>query len=224
MKARHVARELAILSLSQLSKTPETLHEKNIEDLILSTVRTLSDYASRNLKNTLTDLWRIKEFLDDEEMNDPINAESPMDADIKPVDLTNTKEIRDHVNTMLNSIEYILHAIEVAEMSALIKRADVKDYAINIIKTFCDNKDSIDETINSYAEGWHLERLLKLDKNILRTAIVEINYFKDIPSSVVVNEAVELAKTYSSEDSPKFINGILGQYLLNQESPNSEET
>lgn len=69
----------------------------------------------------------------------------------------------------------------------------------------------IDDTITALSRDWNIERLARVDRNIMRMAIYEILYRDDIPFSVTVNEAVELAKTFGSEDSGKFVNGILGK-------------
>jgi len=75
-----------------------------------------------------------------------------------------------------------------------------------------ENKDSIDERLLSHLKGWKLDRLNKTDLAILRLAVYEL-FFTDTPTKVVVNEAVELAKEYSSADAPKFVNGVLGEIL-----------
>jgi N utilization substance protein B len=67
----------------------------------------------------------------------------------------------------------------------------------------------IDRIIAQRAEGWRLERLHSVDRNILRLAVYELCYREDIPPQVAINEAVELAKKYGGEHSPAFINGIL---------------
>jgi len=71
----------------------------------------------------------------------------------------------------------------------------------------------IDGLISHYAREWSLERMANVDRNILRLAIYEILYEPDIPVSVSVDEAVELAKKYSTSESGKFVNGILGNLL-----------
>lgn len=71
----------------------------------------------------------------------------------------------------------------------------------------------IDEAIGTYAKGWTVDRLSKVDKAILRLATYEIKYAVDVPDGVAVNEAVELAKVYSSDEAPSFINGILGKIV-----------
>ncbi len=74
----------------------------------------------------------------------------------------------------------------------------------------------IDELIGEYSIGWSVDRLSKVDKAILRLALYEIKYALDVPDGVAVNEAVELAKVYSSDEAPSFINGILGKIVRSE--------
>ena len=85
---------------------------------------------------------------------------------------------------------------------------------IDKIETGCgvlQNIDKIDETISEAAIGWTLERMSKVDLSILRNATYEILFDRNIPKAVAINEAVELAKIYCDEGSPRFINGCLGR-------------
>ena len=75
-----------------------------------------------------------------------------------------------------------------------------------------EHLQEIDEIIEKYAVNWSFSRIAKVDLSILRLAIYELKY-TDVPRKVAVNEAVEIAKTYSTEKSPKFINGILGSVI-----------
>lgn len=86
---------------------------------------------------------------------------------------------------------------------------DIKEFAHAIVKTTLENLEKIDNTIKKAAEHWSLERMAAIDRNILRAATCELLFRTDIPSSVAINEALEVAKKYSSEDSAPFINGIL---------------
>ena len=75
---------------------------------------------------------------------------------------------------------------------------------------FIENLKEINELIKEYSSEWKLNRIAKIDIAIMRLAITEMKYDDDIPVSVSINEAIELCKKYSSDDSHKFINGILG--------------
>lgn len=79
------------------------------------------------------------------------------------------------------------------------------------------NTALLEETISNYAEGWSLERMSKIDVAILKIAIYEILFAEDVPGKVAINEAVELAKEYSSDKAPGFINGVLAKVLANKE-------
>ena len=84
-----------------------------------------------------------------------------------------------------------------------------KEYIESIAKGVSLKKDELDQKIQKYLKGWTMERISKTDLAILRLAIYEILYREDIPYKVSVNEAVELAKSFSDNASPSFINGVL---------------
>lgn len=84
------------------------------------------------------------------------------------------------------------------------------DYAKEIVLGVIEHYDEIDELLETYSEGWTIERMPNVDRAILRVAIWEILH-SDAPSPAVVNEAVELAKEYSTEESGGFINGLLSR-------------
>jgi len=86
---------------------------------------------------------------------------------------------------------------------------DVKEFTASIVKTTRDNLTVIDESIKKAAEHWVIGRMAVIDRNILRAATCELLFRSDIPSSVVIDEALEIAKKYSTEESAPFINGIL---------------
>ena len=86
-----------------------------------------------------------------------------------------------------------------------------KAYVSEILEGVFDNTEFIDRLIEKYSKGWKINRLSKVDLSILRLSIFEIHYMEDIPVSVSVNEAVELAKKYSGDEMAPFINGILGK-------------
>ncbi len=87
--------------------------------------------------------------------------------------------------------------------------SDITEYFVNGYRAVAQNLEDIDNAINRYSVGWKSDRLPKVDLAILRVALAEICYMK-IPVSVSINEAVELAKKYSTEKSSRFVNGLLG--------------
>jgi N utilization substance protein B len=89
-------------------------------------------------------------------------------------------------------------------------------FATQLARGAWEARAQIDPVIEKYAAGWTLERMANVDRNLLRLAVFEILHREDIPPSVSINEAVELAKQYSTQDSAKFVNGILGSVVREQ--------
>ena len=83
----------------------------------------------------------------------------------------------------------------------------------NLIVGVISNKEQIDGIISAHAPIWPVDQIATVDRNVLRIAIFEIILNEDIPSKVAINEAIEMAKTYGSDNSPKFINGVLGSVM-----------
>ncbi len=87
--------------------------------------------------------------------------------------------------------------------------AEIREFAEDIVYGAINHLAEIDSAIRKAAEHWVLERMAAADRNILRSATYELLYRKDIPSTVTINEAIEIAKRYSTNESASFINGIL---------------
>jgi transcription antitermination protein NusB len=105
-----------------------------------------------------------------------------------------------------------------ATLSAWTERADppVQDYARVLVEGVIVNRDRIDGLLTAYSEAWSLERMPLVDRTVLRLAAFEILYCPDIPDAVAIDEAVELAKSLSTEESPAFVNGVLAKLLSNE--------
>ena len=91
-------------------------------------------------------------------------------------------------------------------------------FVLQEVQGVCSTKDSLDEEIAASVKGWSLSRLSKVDLAILRLAVYEIRCVPEIPASVSINEAVELAKKYSQSEARAFINGILGSIAPREEA------
>jgi N utilization substance protein B len=90
----------------------------------------------------------------------------------------------------------------------------VPEYAVTLVEGVTKEKARIDEVLATYAEGWTLPRMPAVDRGLLRIATYELLWCEDVPDAVAVDEAVELAKELSTDDSPRFINGLLGRIML----------
>ncbi|MFD1325076.1 transcription antitermination factor NusB [Micromonospora sonneratiae] len=90
-------------------------------------------------------------------------------------------------------------------------RPEHMGYAIGLVEGVAAHLDRIDELIASYAEGWTLDRMPVVDRNLARIAVYELLYVDEIDDAVAITEAVELARQMSTDDSPRFLNGLLGR-------------
>lgn len=84
-------------------------------------------------------------------------------------------------------------------------------YAVSLVEGVVAHRERIDELIASYTEGWTLERMPPVDRNLARIAVFELFWVDDVDPPVAITEAVELAKQLSTDDSPRFLNGVLGR-------------
>ena len=89
------------------------------------------------------------------------------------------------------------------------EKSDVKEFAVELVKGTLNNLEKIDAMIETVTENWLLKRMAAVDRNILRFAAYEILFRKDIPSAVTINEALEIAKKYSTTEAAAFLNGVL---------------
>ena len=92
----------------------------------------------------------------------------------------------------------------------------VNDYTIELIEGVSENRRRIDSILSEYSEGWTVERMPDVDRAILRMGLYELLWRNDIPDAVAIDEAVELAKTLSTDESPGFVNGVLGRVARNR--------
>jgi len=110
----------------------------------------------------------------------------------------------DLVSTNLeDALKYTFENVELSD--------EVKEFSLILVRGVMSNLSEIDKVINNYTNNWSLERITNIDRSILRMAIYEILYLKNIPKSVSINEAVELAKKYGTKSSFSFVNGVLGK-------------
>ena len=98
-----------------------------------------------------------------------------------------------------------------------------KDFAVTLAHRIVDTRDQLNDRIREVLQNWELSRVSRIDRYILWIALAEMDFMLDVPAVVSINEAVELAKKYSSDKSPKFINGILDAAARNSGALKPEE-
>jgi transcription antitermination protein NusB len=92
----------------------------------------------------------------------------------------------------------------------------VNDYTLTLVRGCAENAARIDELLASYSQGWSPERMPAVDRNVLRIGIYEILYVDDVPDAVAVSEALNLVRDLSTDESPTFVNGVLGNIMRNK--------
>lgn len=131
-------------------------------------------------------------------------------------------ELREHIFRMLFRIEFNNKEemkeqeqlyFELLDEIAMENNMSEKnrDYIVNKYRDIAEKMENIDETLNESSTGWKTTRMNRVDLTILRLAVYEIKWDEDVPTAVAINEAIELAKKYSSDSSPAFINGVLAK-------------
>ncbi|MBP3820730.1 transcription antitermination factor NusB [bacterium] len=214
MQARRASRELAFILFSQSEKLD--FSKENLNDIIVKSIRILLSSATDDLKVSLGGLIDMKNRIDDYEAEHEINLNRPMGAQNIPVPMALTSDISGRIDEMIDVAEKAMLALEIAEFSALDSEESVKEYTSKIVNAYQKNQKEIDELIAKYAKGWDFDRMVKMDKDILRIAISELLYVKETPMKVVTDEAVELAKKYSTDDSSNFVNGVLAKIIVDK--------
>lgn len=130
----------------------------------------------------------------------------------------NRREIREQIFKMLFQTDFY-DKEEIEEQITLfmqeLKETDEgkRDYLEQKLRDIYNRREEIDAAVNEKATGWKTTRMAKVDLALIRLAVYEIKYEADIPTGVAINEAVELAKIYSSDGAPSFVNGVLAKLV-----------
>lgn len=125
-------------------------------------------------------------------------------------------ELREHIFKLLFGVEFREDADFTEQTGTYVREiegADEKEqeYIQTKVQKIADRIQEIDELINTHTKGWKTSRMNKVDLTILRLAVYEMKWDDSVPVGVAINEAVELAKKYSSDDGPAFVNGVLAK-------------
>ena len=105
---------------------------------------------------------------------------------------------------------FACYQMDVTSRDLEILLGDAQPFTRRLAEGAIEHVEELDGIIASHAQGWDLERIAPLERNIMRVALYEMRYSDDVPDEVAIDEAVEMAKKYSGTDAPGFVNGILG--------------
>jgi N utilization substance protein B len=200
MKARSIARELALLSLSQLPSSSEKLASQQISNLLIAAVRTLTTEVQDSLSTAAGELQRASDRL--------------LTSETRAGDIQTARAmLQEGIELTQSAVNRVATAMELPELIQLANEPsfDVRRYALTIVSTVNEKRAEIDAILEQALVDWQLNRLARIDRDILRIAVAEIEYlgFNNKSVSVAIDEAVELAKRYSGDEGHKFINGVL---------------
>jgi N utilization substance protein B len=230
MSARRIARELAVIVMPQLPKSKEKLEAIEIEELISRSVHMLRDYAKEALSETNAVLLKGMAKLTELEMEHPSNSEKIDEFLSVPI---KTAELKEQFTNLERALNLVSEALDIPEMAlstgrseislkcrhcgdfntAYIERpkqTDVQEFLVRLIQTFVAHRNEIDNFIRNAKAKWQVERMVTIDRDILRMACVEALYMPDIPLNVCISEAVELCHRFADEKAARFVNGVLG--------------
>jgi N utilization substance protein B len=92
----------------------------------------------------------------------------------------------------------------------------VNEYTVTLIRGIAEHQGKVDDLISAYAQGWTIDRMPIVDRNALRIGVYEVMYVDDVPDAVAVSEALSLVHDLSTDESPAFVNGVLGNIVRNK--------
>ncbi|NEO09850.1 MAG: transcription antitermination protein NusB [Moorea sp. SIO1F2] len=195
MQPRRIARELALLSISQMPNSPERLDTQQLNNLVLAAIRTLTGEIQEALETAAAELKR--------------GSDRILESETRATDVRSARAmVTDAIELTEKAINHLGSAVEIPEIVQLSNTVEVRSYTLEILKAVSRRQLEIDQMLNQALKDWQLKRLPRIDRDILRMAVAEIS-FLGIPDRVAINEAVELAKRYSDEEGHRFINGVL---------------
>ena len=207
MKGRRVARELALLCLSQAGSKPEKYSMMELQDMALAAVRTLTSEAESVLETAAAELKRGESRL--------------LDSETIAVDLQSARVmVEEAISLTQKAMNNLGTAVEMPEFLQLVNQKEVRAFALEILGAVKKQRSQIDASLENALEDWTLDRLARIDRDLLRIAVAEIEYL-GIPPQVAIDEAIEIAKRYGEEGGHRFINGVLRRVTARSHSTSS---
>ena len=202
MHNRSLSRELSLISLGLI--TDKTNHsDKKLVDVEIGT---LLECAVDSLIN------HCRQELDECEVALELNSQNLLDYELSEFDKSLFEDFRTDMRKSLVNLETVMNrlsdTLEFPKLIALSDQPDLRNDIKKRISSVIDNFVQIDKNIDEVMEGWRFKRLPRVDRDILRLAYVDINFFAT-PISVACNEAVNLANKYSDDKGRQMINGVL---------------
>jgi N utilization substance protein B len=215
MEKRSAARELAFLVLFQLPQNTDKikidkLAKTDFHAICLSAIRTLSDFAKTNLKKAESSFIKSERSLLEYQINHADNE--GLNEATRSVTLPNTEETIELINNCYKAISHVRESLQIPELYWHYQDPEIQEFTLALLIKYIDHKDEVQALIKEVSQSWDISRMMKVDKKLIELAVTELNY-TDLPSAVVVSEAMKISNKYSTEEGSKFINGILADVI-----------
>ena len=196
---KSLSRELSLISLGLIKdKGDFNLNKNQIDHIFESALESLVNFCRDELDNCESDLENASQKILDSELQEGVDS--------------SFSNVREELKKSLKKIESVMNILSLTmEFPKLIitsGQLDIREDVNQRISNITNNLTMIDSNIDQVMDGWRLKRLPRIDRDILRLAYVDINFF-DTPVAVACDEAVNLANKYSDTQGRKFINGVL---------------
>ena len=202
MQSRSLSRELALLVLGQVSEQNQPKLEKLAMDgLLQKALDSLMFHWREALDASASELDQAQQHL--------------LDSELQESDRASHDTVRTHLRSALTGAEQVLNglsaSLELPRLLLLSDQEQIRLDAMQRVSLVLEARDHIDTQLDGVMENWRLSRLPRLDRDILRLAVVDLTKLKT-PAAVAFNEAVELANRYSDEQGRRMINGVLRRF------------
>ncbi len=199
MQARRFARELALLGMSQLPDKVNSIAKQDLDGLIAAAVRSLAGEAHDALEVAAADLQRSQDRL--------------LESETRATDVASARtSVQEAIQSTQNAINRLGSALEIPPLIQLSNRTEIRSYALELLTTTIKHRSQVDADLDTAMVAWQVRRLPQIDRDILRIAVVEMQYL-GIPDRIAINEAIEIAKQYSDDEGYRFINGVLRRWV-----------
>lgn len=211
MSARRIARELAVIMLPQLPKDKTKLDRLEFDVLATRAVQMLADYAKQCLADANGLVLKAQAELSEYEVEHPENDH--IVDELQPVAVT-TGQLRQQTELLERAMHLISEALDLPEVTSQLgpqRETEARVFLYRLVSTYLDHKAQIDKYISDVKQKWRIERMVSIDRDILRLACAEAFFMPDIPIKVAISEAVELSHRFADDKAAKFINGVLGE-------------
>ena len=202
LNSRRVARELALLTMSQVSNRGGKGTPPSPGEMLARASDMLAIEARERLEEAAATLSSV-------EHNIHVHYVEMREEQLSRKDI---EGILEGVDKAQGAIEIIGSALELPAMIALAGTDEVRAFALEQVQRYLDHRDEIEKKLEEAAKNWSVERMASLDRDVLRLAIGELLWAPEIPVEVAINEAVELGKKYGTPDSGRFVNGVLSRF------------